>query len=79
MKGIIRYKVTIAGHDDEVFDVVQNDLITHIEWRTITGIPFKLPYKTKDVIQYLKEGKWKKVKSKRKALKSPNLFSLDDL
>lgn len=79
MKGIIRYKITIAGQDNEVFDVIQNGDTTHIEWRNAAGILWRLPYKTKDVIQYLKEGKWKKVKSKREALKSPNLFSLDDL
>lgn len=79
MKGVIRYKITIGGQDDQLFDVVQNGNITHVEFKTILGKPYTLPYLTKDVIQYLKEGKWKKVKSKREALKSPNLFSLDDL
>lgn len=78
MKGIIRYKITIADQPD-VFTVRQVGKTTYVDLKNNMGIEFCLPYKTRDVIQYLKEGRWKKVKSKREALKSPNLFSLDDI
>jgi hypothetical protein len=77
----IKYKITTSDKPDaETFNVVEIGDVTWIRWKTNLGIPLDLSYDTRDVINNLRQGKWKKVSSKRqKVLKSPNLFSLDDL
>ena len=79
-----QYKITLRGDENKVeYDVWEQGDLTHVMWRDYLGKPFSLSYMTRDVIQYLKEGKWVKVPSKREIerdpKKAPNLFSLDDL
>lgn len=80
-----QYKITIRGDgNNHQYDVWEQGDITHVMWKNYKGVPFSLSYMTREVIQYLKEGRWVKVPSKREQSKidhslSPNLFSLDDL
>jgi len=76
-----RYKIRVKGDiNNDEFDVWENGSITHVMWKNSNGAPFSLAYETKSAIQYLKEGRWIRVPSKKqKALKSPNLFSFDDV
>lgn len=80
-----RYKIRVKGggtleYNDE-YDVWENGPVTHVMWRNDKGTPFSLAYQTRSVIQYLKEGRWIKVESKKekKLSLSKNLFDLDDI
>lgn len=81
---ITRYKITVKGDPTKCqYDVVENGDITTIRWLNKMSKPFSLPYQTSHVIQFLKEGRWQKVPSKKEIQKdsflSPNLFSFDDI
>lgn len=81
MMKVIEYRITV--HGDEQYKVSQYPQVTYVEWKDSNGGLYSLPYTNKDVIQFLKEGRWKKVPSKREIeknhKKAPNLFSLDNL
>jgi hypothetical protein len=81
---IIRYKITLKGDGcKRQYHVMENGDITTVRWSNSMGKPYSLAYQTSMVTQYLKEGRWKRVPSKRDIQKhsflSPNLFSLDDI
>jgi len=80
MKGHETYKIKIKDRTDDYL-VHQRGDITHVMWKNESGRAFMLAYTTRDAIQYLKEGRWIRVPSKKKrdALKSNNLFNIDDL
>jgi hypothetical protein len=80
MKTSELYKITLRG-DNTKYPVVQCGEITSIQWKNENGNPFWLTYKTKYVIQNLREGKWVRVLSKKAqaSFKRSTLFSFDDL
>lgn len=81
MKGYESYRITIKDRGTEQFNVLQRGDITHVMWKNESGRAFMLAYTTLDAIQYLKEGRWIRVSSKkaRPSSKRNTLFSFDDL
>lgn len=72
------YKIKVRGDDPKnVYNVWENGDVTHVTWKSDSGKSFTLAYTTKEVIHYLKEGRWIKVPSKRQMLL--NLFNIDEL
>ena len=81
---IKRYKIRIPEDPSRTYKVIENGDKTHVYWRNMLGNEFRIPYTTQDVKRHLDVGLWELVgKPKHKLakpnLKSPNLFSFDDL